>query len=270
MDNKISFFPSLCNQRYYHFISLKTNGNYSLNEYWRQIGFNFSDNLNKSISRDNFLIEQKRIISKKRYHFSELDLSIRIGDNDNFFYDLFAINLKNENIILLGFPFKNLAEAILNKLIEQKNLLKECSFIKPNITSILLDDNKKDLLEDDFTSKFIGVEFKYATEISYLVLNGDNPLESSIYTDLINRHLKTNTCQASGCIIKFETLVKDSDLIPKTRSNIHVDVFGNYKLYIHGSGNNIFTLPFLFKVFSSNESLSLTSINPIKHIKIDE
>lgn len=267
MKGTSNYFELVSGQRYYHVVAFEVNSNlYSLQAFWRDCGVLKRNNI---ISNDMFnaVIEQGKLITEIRYHFGDEDFSIDGNDKAPFQYDIFAINIKRFNILIFGFPFKAMARVFLEKMIDQKKILSKGNFVKPDLDKLIKQSNKGLHFSNDFfTTHFSGVELILTgeTNISSVNLDGDRPLESNLYRNVFLQKVEDNECKLEKCSLKCETFDNESKNIPKSKSNIHLDLFGNYKLYVHGSGKNLFTIPFLFELLAKSKCLKPSLINPIE------
>lgn len=270
MKDTISYFDSYSGQRYYHVVAYESNNNlYTLQSFWKDCGILKKENI---ISHDleNFVIEQGKLVTDIKYHFGEEGFSLNDDDKAPYKYDLFAVRLKKQNLLIFGFPFKNIAREKLQKIIGQKKILEKGNFIKTDLNKLIKHSNKQTQFSNDsFITHFSGVELVLTAEtnISSVNLDGDMPLESNLYRNVFLDKVENNECKLEKCSLKCETIEHKSNSIPKTKSNIHLDLFGNYKFYVHQSGKNIFTIPFLFEMLSKLKCLKTTLINPILRLE---
>ncbi|MET3980679.1 hypothetical protein ABIB62_003283 [Mucilaginibacter sp. UYP25] len=264
---KKNYFNLISAQRYFHLVALNITEQYSTVDYYKNFG-NYQRSKNHTIHQTkDFVIEHVRIITDTPYYGGTKDYSVKNDGLAPFNYDLFTIELKPLNILILGFPFKFLAKDILENLIRNK-LLQHANFIKPDLTKLIKENNDSALMLNNFSSHFSGVELSLNgdTNISSVNLDGDRPLDSTVYKTFFYNLIQRDECSLEKCSLKNEILEETTD-IPKTKSNIHLDLFGNYKLYIHGSGNNIFTIPSFFKALTEYQCIKTTLTNPIIRLK---
>lgn len=270
MKQSIGYFDSLLGQRYFHVVAY-SNKQYSIQAYWKDCKV-LNKNIEVSHQMQDFLIEHGKLVTKTRYHNENgnEDFSVNGDRQPPYQYDLFAIELKKENLLVFGFPFKSIAKLLLEKIFEDNIILKRGHFLKPDLNRLIKQGNKKsEFTSSNFTTHFSGVELILTgeTNISSVNLDGDKPLDSNLYRSVFLEKVEKDECLLDKCSLKCETLQDENGEVPKTKSIIHLDLFGNYKLYIHGSGKNIFTIPFLFNFLSKLKCLKETSINPIQRFK---
>jgi len=262
------YFDLISSQRYYHLIAFKFETKYSTQNYWKDCGISSKKNNFPLHDNSEFRIEQERIVTNIPYYNGERDYSVNGDGKEPYHYDLFVIELKKLNIFVFGFPFKFLAKTILKNLIDNKKLITKGSFVKPLLDKLIKLNSNTDFVDTSFAYHFSGLELMLTgdTNITSVNLDGDRPLDSPLYKNVFKKLIEGDECKLEKCSLKCETLKDDSRSIPKTRGNIHLDLAGNYKLYIHGSGNNIFTIPFIFSVLKKTKCLDNTLINPINNL----
>lgn len=269
MATKKPFFNLIAAQRYFHFVAFKFNKTYSAQQYWRECG---ETKEVTTFESDTYKIEYANFVSHDEYYNgSKVDYSVNLNHAAPFHYDLFCIEIKQSNTFILGFPFQTLAKKIIDAFI--KKHYDDGYFVKADLRKMvkantLVNDN------DEFFARFSGVELKLTGDLNITSVNldGDKPLESDLYKEYFKEHIENDNiaCKVEKCAVKLG--IVSSDLIPLSAANIHLDLFGNFKIYIHGSGNNVFTLPYLFEIFKSIDSLNnaSSSSNPINRVKKNE
>jgi len=272
MKQNNQYFDSLTGKRYFHVVGYQ-NSKYSMQTYWKDCKV-LRKNVEVSYESSDFLIEHGNFITKYSYHNEngKEDFSINKDKTSPFKYDLFAIELKKEKLLIFVYPFKSIASLMLERASENNLLFNRGKFMKPNLNRLIKLANKEpEFSTANFMTHFAGVELVLTTEtnISSVNLEGDKPLDSNLYKSVFLEKVENDLCLLDRCTLKCETQPDENSDVPKTKSIIHLDLFGNYKLYIHASGRNIFTIPFLFRTLSKNKSLIETSLNPIQKL-IDE
>lgn len=263
-----SFFSLLSAKRYYHLIAFKAEKDYSIKKFWDDCDVSNKSSVDSSYKIDEFEIELGKILSNLQFYNGGEDYSVNSDGNPPFQYELFAIEIKQLRLFIFGFPFKSLAKTVIESLIVEKKLLNKGSFLRTNLNKLIKINHKTDFVNEMFSSYFSGVELTLTgdTNITSVNLDGDKPLESVLYKTVFLNKIIEDECKLEKCSLKFETTSNNNNDIPKTRSNVHIDLFGNYKLYVHGSGNNIFTIPYMFNLFNSYDCLEQTLINPINRL----
>lgn len=271
MEKKV-LFNLVSAQRYYHLVAFKADSSYSIQSFWNECGIEKSKEGQITYDLPSFKIEYRKILSNIPYYNGEKDYSVNSDGLPPFNYDMFALEIKDSQIFIFGFPFKLLAKAVLRNLIENNRLVSKGSFIKVDLNKLIKINSDKTLTEGLFSTRFIGIELTITgdTKITSVVLDGDEPLKSTLYKETFSKLIIEDKCKVEKCSLKCETIKNDLVDIPKTKSNIHIDLFGNYKLYIHGTGNNIFTIPLIFNLLGNLDCLTSTLINPIKSLQDDQ
>lgn len=262
--SKANYFEFLTAQRYFHLVALKVGTDYSIESYWRDSGVGRKRRKYRTYDFPDFKVEQVRIQSETPYYFGSLDYSVNGDKQPPYQYDLFAIELKKQGILVLGFPFRQLAKTVLNNLIDGLSSKLKGIFNRADINKLIKTNHEIDFIERQFTAYFATIDLRLTgdSKITSVNLDGDRPMESDLYKDVFKGLLEQEYCKLDKCSIKLET-IGDGEEMPKTRSIVHIDKFGNYKLYIHGSGNNIFTIPYMFNLLRRHKCLETTFNNPI-------
>jgi len=259
-----NYFSLTQTKRYYHLIAFKYESEYSTQSFFKDCGVKKSD-VQRSYDDDGLVIEHGKIVSSMRFYNGNQDYSINGNGLAPFQYDIVAIDMQKLKIIAFGFPFKLLARTITDNLLNNKKLLLRGRFYKPLLNKLIGLYNTSKITNKNFSTIFSGVELQLSGDpnLRAVSLYGDAPLESNVYKKIFLELIDNEECKLERCSMRFET---DSDIqrnLPKTRSNVHLDLFGNYKLYIHQSGKNIFTIPIVFSLLEKYKCLELTSTNPI-------
>jgi hypothetical protein len=269
MENK-NLFNLLFAKRYFHLIAFKSDKNYSIQNFWKDCGIK-ADNDSESFNNSNFTIELRKTVSNIRFYNSDEDFSVNKNGEAPYNYDILAIHLKEEDILVFGFPFKYLTKTIIDDLVLNKNLLKitKGSFLKADLNKLIKINQETAFSDETFSCYFSGIELNLPgdSNITSVNLDGDKPLDSILYKTVFKGLINKNECLIEKGSLRCETLANELNSIPKTGSNIHIDLFGNYKLYIHGTGKNIITIPFIFQLLNNYGCLETTLINPILRLK---
>ncbi|NLU92310.1 hypothetical protein [Chitinophaga sp. Ak27] len=268
MENKSVYFDLISGQRYFHLIALKVESDYSPDLFWKDSGFSSKRKKIRSHDFNEFTVDQSRIITETSYYNGEIDYSINKNGEPPFQYDLFVIQLKKSGILVIGFPFKQLAKFIVKNLFESSIIKSKGSFAKATINKLIKINHENDFVYKLYSSHFSSIDLTLTgeTNITSINLDGEQPLESWLYKKTFKDLIERDECKLEKCALRFTTYNADNSEIPKTKSIIHVDHYGNYKLYIHGNGNNIFTIPHMFNLLKKQRCLDYTFTNPIGNI----
>jgi hypothetical protein len=255
--------------RYYHVIVFKFDIKYSLKSFWKDCRIESKSFPSSIYEDDNIIVEKQSFISAIQYYFGESDYSVSQNGKAPYRYDLFAIQIKAQDIIIIGFPFKSLARNIVQTLIADKKYRTKGNFLKPNLGKVLKETNSESFGKDFVSCSFSGLSMVITgdTNITSINLGGDHPLESTLYKKNFKKMIDENISMPENGIIRCELSGLKDDELPNTRANIHLDNFGNFKLYLHASGKNIFTLPFLMLTLKSLKCLIPTITNPLITLK---
>jgi len=177
------------------------------------------------------------------------------------------------DIFILCLPFKRLTKDIIIDLESKYNILSNSNFLKVDMGKLIhADENHTDYYFNQNHFFFGGVYLTIAGDLflSTVKLEGDKPLDSDIYKDYFKERIKNNECRLEKCILKCKTEVKEDDKTTKATASIHIDKFGNYKIYVHTKGKNLITIPAIFEFLASLDCLIETPNNPVYHIKNEE
>ena len=266
--NNTNIVSLLFPRRYFHLVALRIDSQYSIREFWNDCEISVKRKEACALENSEFIVSQNTITSDIRFYNTEDDFSINQNGEPPFHYDIFAILLKQSNLLIVGFPFRLLAKSTIANLISHKSLLKKGNFVKANLNNLIKVNPFTDFFEENFTSYFSSLDLTLTgdTNITSVNLDGDKPLESTLYKSVFLKLINEDECKLERCTLKCETTPNNSNNIIKSKANIHVDQFGNYKFYIHGSGKNIITIPYIFTMLNKYECLESTLINPINRL----
>jgi hypothetical protein len=257
-------------RRYYHLIAISTSENVlskAFMKFWK------IKEKNSFEYNNNTLITKYIILSDNIYYRGEVDYSYNKDNNPPFAFDIISIVDNKTNFQILCFPFKRLAKDIIISLVENNNLLVKSDFIKVNMNQLIhANDIQTDFIYKNSYFFFAGVYLTVSGD-SYLTtvkLEGDKPLDSDLYKAYFKTKIKNNECKLEKCIIKCKSSTKINNEEYNTISTVHIDKFGNYKLYLNSTGSNILTIPALFGFLRQLKGLISTSNNPVNHINSNE
>lgn len=241
--------------------------NYDINNYWKNLKINKSSVI--EIYSLNFQIQFANYISEIRYHNGEDNLYLdNTATSPPYKYEIFAINIKEFNTLVVGFPFKSLAKMLIGSLMK-KIEFRQNVFIKPNLNQLIKIQNKNiefEYLDKGFRANFssLSLILTEETNISSVNLDGDKPTESKLYKDVFLNKFDNNQCMLEKCTIKCESFQNSKS----TKANVHLDINGNMKIYLHGAGKNIVSIPQLLDLFFNENCITKTSLNPL--LKLNE
>ncbi len=266
----MAIFDLINSQRYFHVIAFKNENNFFNNSLLKKLNITVEKTF-EDIS--NVEIKQMSIVSSIPFYRGEQDFSLHGDGKAPFKYDMVLINLNKLNISLVCFPFKYLTKIIIKSLVQDYNILSKNNFIKIDLNNFIKSNqDHTDYYGDDITYFFSSINLVLTEEssLSSVKLVGDKPLDSSLYKNIFKDKINDDKCKLEKCVVKSNTSVSEQEVIPKTKSAIHIDSFGNYKIYIHSTGKNIITIPLLFKHINDLNCLIETPINPVNNLKDEE
>jgi hypothetical protein len=269
MESKRRLFTLKSGQRYYYIVALQfqKDDNYNLTKYWKDCANENPVEKIQSYKFENYEVSHSRYITSYPYYTGDKkDYSINDNKKAPYSFDLFAIHIQQSNIMILAFPFRLLAMKVIARLLDKK-ILKRSSFIKPILTNLLKVNHEVQFQGKKFSSHFSAVELTLTgiVNLSSVSLTGDKPLESTIYQKVFKLLIEKEKGKLDKCALNFST-DEPQPGYPKSKANIHLDHFGNYRLYIHSTGNNLLTLPALFNLLENYDSCDMTSNNPLERL----
>ncbi|RNC86261.1 MAG: hypothetical protein ED556_08160 [Winogradskyella sp.] len=262
-----SIFNLINPQRYFHVVVFNNENDFFNKRLLKILNFEVEFSYNDI---DNVEINQLSIVSNLPFYRGEKDFSVNSDGKAPFKYDSILINQKSLGISMLCLPFKLLAKVIVEKLINDHNVLAKNNFVKVDLNKLIKSNhNHTDYYTEDLTYFFssINLTLKEESTLSSVKLDGDKPIDSSLYKEVFKNKINDGKCSLEKCVLKLNTSISENSNVPKTKAAVHIDTFGNYKLYVHTSGNNTVTLPLLFENLEQMGCLNYTPINPIKNLK---
>lgn len=258
-------------QRYYHFIAFEGS----------------KEIIKKSFFNEWSVKEQSRAKLKNScviYHYSIKVVSTYFrGDFNNpnraiidpNISDFLIIDYPLLNIVVLGFPFRRQTVDLVKSLINDHSILSKSNFIKVDMNSLIKANNKHTDLFHNENHFWLGGVFINITGDSFLStvkLTGDKPLDSDIYRNYFKEKLnrKDKKSGVERCILKSKVGITNDDTEYQVSSSIHIDKFGNYKLYLQTKARNLLSIPSTFDFLSSLDCLTSTPRNPVEFIENDD
>ncbi len=263
-----NFFDLLIKKRYYHFIVLRKIEKYSFSEFWNNIGSIFTGvHYSKNISFKNFEIQHKRLKSNTLFARGALfkEISLNKDGNPPYLYDLFAIktSILSDEFYLLIFPFSAMARIVIDNLITKHLLRKMCDIITARVPSIILTEDLNIDEEIDTSVVSLDIVIKDDNNLSLLKIGGDSPLNSDLFKNHVLNNINEKYFNPYKCGLSCGLSYSDDSLSHSIRSRVHMDIFGNFKFYIHIDGKNLIVLPFFIKRLISIDCLNTVSLNPL-------
>jgi len=265
MEKKQNFFNLISAQRDYHFVAFKFKTRYSLAQYWKECG---KTTMTTAYDDDDINIEHVSFVSDRLYYSGlKEDFSVNADKSSPFNYDLFAIHIKKLNTFIFGFPFQAIARDVINSFIQKH--FSFGNFVQVDLKRLVRSESLN-AETDNFIAKFSGVTLKLSGDlnISSVNLDGAKPLESAIYTTFFKDQIEENNplCNVEKCSVKFQ-VQREEQLV--SAANIQLDLFGNFKIYMHSNGNTIFNLPEFFLMLDRLKTTinSTSTSNPLYRSK---
>ena len=252
-------------QRYYHIVALKGSNDLLSSRILKNLHIECYDKIKYN---SECTIKFLAYTSTIQYYRGELDNTVGDVNTSPYTYDIIIIEDKSINLSVICFPFKKLAIDIVNLLVSDFNILNKSNFLKVDMSNLIRSYNKHTDLYYHNNHFFLGGVFLTISGDSFLStvkLEGDKPLDSHIYKEYFKERLKTNSCRLEKCILKCRPDPKQAEAV-KAFSSIHIDKFGNYKLYLQSKGRNLLTIQASFEFLNNLNCLLETPNNPIKHI----
>ena len=249
-------------QRYFHFIALSGSPSDRIRS-----GFYGDQNIERTRPEKlgNCTLQRLRVNADYQYFRGVLD-----ENADQLVFDGVLLNHKDLNLSVLGFPFKKMMANMVSRLIDKFSLESSGNFVNVDMRKlILVHDKQPDQPYGDSEFFLAGVDLAVSGDrfLSTVKLQGDRPLESGLYTEYFRPKVRTKNSRLEKCTMKCK-INQDSE--PRVVSSIHIDKFGNFKLYVHADGRNLQTLPIIFEFLDSIGCLSSTPHAPTLNIFEDD
>jgi hypothetical protein len=270
-------------QRYFHFIALRDISGYKLSDYWNQLG-NIRTKKSPYIYEQDFEIQHRQLESDYPYTRGQLLEAVSVSGDGSppYLYDVFALKVKvvNQTYLVFAFPFVTLAREMINNLLYKHNLRKKGDIQKVDVP-LLVKKGDTELGSDSFHSHIVGLKVVIADDpdLSNLSLEGDNPLKSMLYQKFLQDPIQQGDYTPERCVLACElqwpsensnqTIVSNVKK-RKIRSKMHMDLFGNFKFYVHKGGENFITIPYLLQILFELNCLNNVSMNPLSRISEQE
>jgi hypothetical protein len=213
-------------------------------------------------------MQELKITSEIPYYRGTEDFS----ENGKLIFDGVLFDHRQLNLTLLGFPFKKLTSDLINVLVRDYGLVKESSFINVDMGALIhANDKSTDLSFGNNQFFLAGVYLTVSGDsfLSTVKLEGDKPLDSELYKEYFKPRINNKQSRLERCTMKCKVDIGQDPTAGKTLSSIHIDKFGNYKLYVHANGKNLNSIPAIFDFLNNIGCLATTPYNPTSHI-LDE
>ena len=250
-------------RRYFHLVAFTANPDFPGESILKDFGLSDKGKDFESIKEEGFSIYKNTITSEERYYFGFQD-----ENNENQFppykYDIVGLYIKKINSIIIGYPFKKLATSYTIKAHNSGKLLKKGSYAIPNLEKFVKLNEKKVYSNDLFSTQFSGLDLSLFSDknIGSINLGGAKPMDSDLYRDVFSTLIGTEGCTMKKCTLKCSIAINEIGL-PTVRAHVHLDKYGNIKMYLNDSLRGLFTLPLLFQLLKIEKCLGSTLVNPI-------
>jgi hypothetical protein len=274
MEKKQALYNMELDQHYYHFVVLSNARKFSLTDYWKHLG-KAKPTGNPKISYPNFEIEHR--VLKRNIPYAGGEILKRISADKKgkkpYSYDTFALTVKTKKseYVVLAFPFTALARQSVETQIAELRAKKGVDFQKADITS-LIKQGHTGMGGGAFRAGIVGLQVicREDTHLSSVTLGGDNPLKSTLYKKFLMKPTEEgNKFSLDYCVLACELQWTD-DIYGKgvgrtrtLRSRVRMDIFGNFKFYVHKGGENIIIIPYLLQTLDIMKCLDKVSIDPL-------
>ncbi len=273
-------FKLLVDQRHFHFIILRDIGGYTLNSYWTQAAD--AGALSKQaddINYPEFEIQHRELRTNTAYPRGRLLETVSLSKDGSppYLYDLFGLKILIDSVTYFAFvfPFSALALEITDRIIDGYKIRRICEIIKVDL-SLLVGKIGSQTDVRKISSQVVGLQAVISDDpvLHSVSLGGDDPLKSSIYKNFLLDPIRKGITTLEQCVLKCELQPPIADSFElsaqQRRARVHLDAFGNFKFYVHISGKNFATIPFLVQLLKTLECLDTTSVNPLHRLQEED
>lgn len=266
-------------QHYFHFVVLSNTGRFTLSDYWRHLG-KTQTTKNPMKLYPGYEIEHRKLKREYPYAGGKLLKKISTSGHAPYFYDAFALRVKTnkDDYAILAFPFAALARHSVDHLIADMRIKKGIDYKRADIAS-LIQRGLTGIGGEHFRAGFVGLQVisRGDPNLSSVTLGGDSPLKSELYQDFLKKPIEQGKkffpeyC-VLACELQYmhstdkQSIVSNHNL----RSRVRMDIFGNFKFYVHKGGENIVLIPYLLRELDAMKCLTEVSINPLSRISNEE
>lgn len=209
-------------------------------------------------------LQRLRVKSDYQYHRGILD----DNDPDQLIFDGVLYNHKGLDVSLLGFPFKKMIANMVTRLVNKFNLQSTGDFMNVDMAKLILThetESDQSYGQSQFYLAGVDLIVKGDRYLSTVKLQGDKPLESDLYIKYFKPLVHKGDSRLEKCTMKCKVSSNSQPELPRVVSSLHIDKFGNFKLYVHSDGRNLITLPPIFEFLKSIDCLGTTPYAPTMH-----
>lgn len=249
-------------QRYYHFVVLRGEAKRIRARFFADQKIHRGDLLKLS---KMCTVRSLRVTSDFQYYRGNDDISV----NGKLVFDGVLFDHRGLDLIILGFPFKRLMNDMVRHLVTDYDIVAGGNFVNVNMGKLILANEGETELSMGTNQFFLaGVNLTVSGDsyLSTVKLEGDKPLDSELYRVYFKPRVHDKKSRLERCTMKCKVGPTPDLENARTVSSIHIDKFGNYKLYVHNQGRNLTSLPVIFEFLDSIDCLSETPYTPTEHI----
>jgi len=272
----------LLDQRYYNFVLVASEGR--LESTQLELDYltylkDLSEDLNSKVTCDRVSESVKSIKFVSNIPFTRGDIQESLsvfGDKSApYHYDIFIIkcSLEGRTFYAFAYPFISLAVMIVKGFIRFSDSFRGYDFVKVDLAKLIeLNQLNYETKGFFFKSHLVSLELTVSNDplLSGMILKGDRPLDSTIYTDKIAQSVKGGEYNAQKCVISCEQggggccgKATGKALGKKIRSHIHIDMMGNFRTYVHMTASNLEIFGSLIYVLEFFGCLRKSGENPL-------
>jgi len=259
-------------QRYFYIVGFKYKAEVNLNKVCKSLKVRIKKTFKHSNDKLRYNIWNLLILSNDQYFSGKQDFSENNDGKAPYVYDTILIELKQSNTVLFMFPSKLLGLKMVSKLMSGNEYLSKGKFIKPDIHKLVKSIKSKDIISTHFSAHLssVGLKLNDDIELSRIKLEGDRPLNTTLYKETFLKLINKDEYLADLCSVKIDLEENHLSELPNTTASINMDSYGNFKCYIHSSGLNLHSFPLMLGFLNEKKCIEQTSLNPMNKISEDD
>ncbi|MGH9762630.1 MAG: hypothetical protein ACREAC_17555, partial [Blastocatellia bacterium] len=189
------------------------------------------------------------------------------------YYWITLAERRSLNISILGFPFKKMIVDMVSRLVNKFDLRSSGNFVNVDMAKLIRaheEDSDQSYGHSQFYLAGVDLTVSGNRYLSTVKLQGDKALESDLYITYFKPKIHKDKSRLEKCTMKCKVSTDSQDGHPRIVSSIHIDKFGNFKLYVHSDGRNLIALPPIFEFLGSIDCLAETPHAPTMNIAEEE
>ncbi len=269
MNEVQTLFDVTLDQHYYHFVALNNSEGHALGDYWRYMGEGGCAKRSKKVY-DGFEIEHRAIKDKHAYAGGTVLARVATAGGPPYIYDVFALNVRTGkcDYVVLAFPFSGLARTSVDTLAAKTRVEGGLTYQRADIGT-LLKRGRMGIRQGGFRGGIMSLQVisKGDPHLSSVTLGGDDPLKSLLYEGFLQKPTEEgNEFRAEDCTVGCEVVWGSRNV----RSRIWMDIFGNFRVYVHKGAWNMVMIPHLLSALDSLKCLTPISVNPLHRLSDEE